>query len=416
MKAIFQIIKIHIQTTAIFAFCFFVMNLSLAAPVAYQVVVQTTEPGEFNLEQDILNPSDVDRIGAEIQKAILQSIGKSLLPIFINANTNKGLVQSVSGNASKDQDNQKSISMNDQILMIASNLSSEFSQGLIQQLQVQNRLPWVTSVALVPQDSFGDNSFYGASKIAMPNGTFTNALAINPFNKVFESKFTDLVRASIINTNSEATSGVNLISLVSRLNIDVKNSNLEIMALLAIDPTTQPFTEANEEVEFTTMSVKSISNDPTVALVKINIDLSESKQNPQMKISFGRFDKYLNGEFIIKNDNRINSALVLSGNLKKYSLDKYVAINVVFTEIVFDLVNLKIQNLQTLTQPGLKIGRSLFIPTGFSVSTVNQKFMDEINKKIADETNSAKTKATQFFDSGLITQKVLESIMTRVLK
>jgi hypothetical protein len=82
----------------------------------------------------------------------------------------------------------------------------------------------------------------------------------------------------------------------------------------------------------------------------------------------------------------------------------------------FDLAQLQLSSIKTITQPGLRIGKSSFVLKGFHVSSVDQQFQAEINKKIDAEVrrlvSEAETRATEVLTKY---RSYLEIIANRLL-
>lgn len=365
----------------------------------YKMIFVNTSQLPFKPETDILNPTASELAVDNVRKNIMGASLKAAMPFVTSA---------LSGGVSN-------VNMQDQLMLFTSNLRKEIFDTLQASTLSTGLLPYNHGFLLIPTLEQSEDLFYGSEKISMSATDVVNVLGFSPTVKNFDSKLTQGLKAAL-GQEMFSLPGSQLLAARSDITISsTSQANIKVQLVVKLDSLTTPFLEKNEKVEFKQLVIPSVQGTPSVAILTFDIDVNANPKNPTLQVELGGFDKYENGQFLISNQNRADLVPRLEGNANKKGL-KWVAIKIGFESLKFDLNQLQLTSLNTITRPGLQIGKSAFVVGGFHIDSVDTEFKNEVNKKIDAEVQTAINKGQEAIDSGLVTKKVIETILSSVLK
>lgn len=270
---------------------------------------------------------------------------------------------------------------------------------------------------LMPNLSAPQDVFYSSEKISMSATDIVNIFSMTPSHPKFQEAITTALKAPETMSLIKAP-GSQLLAARTDLEItSVSEATARLQVVLVLEPQTSPFHESNEKVKFERLVIPELSGARRpVAVLDFKIDLSQQKSiPPELTIHLGELDKFENGEFLIKVQGRRASVPRLEGQANKAGA-KFVAVNIGFEVLKFNLETLQLSAIDTVTRAGIRLGQSQFVVGGFHLESVDQEFQKEINSKIDGEVKKAKDKAAESIDSGLVTRKWLALLLERILQ
>lgn len=387
----------------------FMAALFILAPLAesqaqlngprYRMFFLNSSARNFDPHQDVLNPSLEEKALEELRGVITGAALQSFLPFvtsFTSSAANKPTPQ-------------------DQMLLMISNLKTQLSAGLKTVAANNTMLPLTHSFMLVPNFDQRTDLFYGSEKISMSASEVVNVISMTPTHPRFDAKITQALK-DVHSQDLIKTPGSELIA--ARTDVLVKSVDktlVTVQVLLALDSLNTEFVEENDQVKFERLIIPENTSAPPVALLTFEFDISQNPKNPTLNVQLGAFDRYEGGKFLISDKDRNKSIPRLDGRANKTGL-KFVAIQIGFTNLQFDLVQAQLTSINTITRPGLKFGKSSFVVGGFKISSVDQQFETEINKKIDAEIGKAIQNGQQAIESKLMSKEVMDLLLSKLLQ
>jgi hypothetical protein len=363
----------------------------------YKLFFLNTTGKAFNPEQDILNPTAEEELVDAIRTQVISAALKSVMP-FVSSSF------SIS-----------SLDLNAQIMLMVSNLRTDMLKGLKKAVTDDGVLPLTHSFMLIPNMSQTDNTFYDNDKISMSSDELVNVLTLTPSHPKFSEKLTETIKKSR-NDHFLVVPGSKLLAAKSDITVtSTNNAQITIQILLALNPNTAPFSEKNEKVEFQKVVIPDNKEYPPSAILTFTIDLSNQAKAPTLLVELGHFDRYDYGSFLIDPKVSKKSQPRLEGKVAKKGLG-FVAVQIGFERLKFDLSTLNLTEINTITKPGLKIGKSAFVIGGFNIASVDKEFETEINNTIDSEISKAIQKGSDYVDSQLMNKNVMESLLKQIMK
>ena len=364
---------------------------------SYKIFFVNSSNAPFNPEQDILHPTAQEKLAEDVRVQVTGAALKSTLPFLINT------ADSTGG------------SLQEKLLLMASNLQTEVSKGVKASAVNAQILPLTHSFLLIPALTDNNDLFYSADKVSMGSGEIANVLTLVPGHRDFDTKLTEALNAAR-EKRLLVVPGSHLLAARSDITVESTSKSLiTLQVLLALDAVSSPFKEENEKVKFQTLVIPKNEKAPPAALLTFQIEASAKPASPTLDVELGSFEKYENGKFLINGTAKTGSVPRLEGIAAKAGL-KWVAVQIEFSRLKFDLAKLALVNINTITRPGLKLGGSSFVVGGFHVSSVDSEFQSEINKKIDAEVQTAIQKGKDKVDSQLMSKNVIEQLLKKVLE
>ena len=344
----------------------------------YRLLFINHQSPEFDPNQDILNPSEKELAIEKIEEKLAGATLKSLVPLVGT------LTKSVTGTETD-------------LLSLVLTTAGSLKNSLAQELSTINVtesdiFPLIQDAYVAPWPSQKRNLFYSAQKISMNAGELVNVLGIQPGSEKFDKTLTENIKALQSKLHQDSTDPTYLLGMRRFLWLSVDEDSekkelkpfLTLRVLLGLKPGSFPFSEENDRVKLDRVTIPDISSRGSSASLTFEIDLSRKPVPPLLHVEFGDFEKFEDGDFVIRERGREKVAPRLEGTVNKPGL-KHVAVNFSFRKMTFDLTTQRVSSLETLVSPGIRVGTTNYVLGALSVTSVNDEFKGEINKTIEAE-------------------------------
>ena len=344
----------------------------------YKLLFINHQSPEFDPNQDILNPSEKELAIEKIEEKLAGATLKSLVP----------MVSTLTRNATGTETDLLQL-----ILTMAGSLKNSLAHELgTISIADPNIFPLIQDAYIVPWTNKKRDLFYNAEKISMNAGELVNVLGIQPGSEKFDKTLTQNIKAlqeKLHQTSSDPTYLLGMRRFLW-LSVDEKNNKKELKTmltlrvLLGLKPGHFPFSEENDRVKLDRVAIPDVESRGSSASLTFEIDLSREPEPPLLHVEFGDFEKFEQGDFVIKESGREKVAPRFEGTVNKPGL-KHIGVNFSFRKLTFDLTTQRVSSLETLVSPGIRVGATNYVMGALSVASVNDEFKGEINKTIEAE-------------------------------
>lgn len=364
----------------------------------YRMFFLNSTGAPFNPEQDILQPTQAEQVAEAVRGEVFSAALKSVLPF------------TAAFSGSEDP-------IEERVLLMISNFRQSVAMGVQRAVAQQQIFPVRHSFMLVPNFGTAPDLFYSDEKISMSGTEVVNIYQMTPSHPKFESSITESLK-KIEDANLIRAPGSQLLAARTDLQIESpEKMTARLQVVLSLSPSVSPFTETNEKVRFERLVIPHLPDGRRpVAILDFRLDLSKKEQvPPELTVQLGEFESFRAGEFKVWQDNRRAAVPRLEGVANKTGT-KFIAINIGFETLRFNLETLSLSQIDTVTRAGVKIGSSQFVVGGFHLESVDKEFQNEINKKIVQEVENAKKKAASSIESQLMSINLMNLLFERILK
>jgi len=360
----------------------------------YKLFLGASPDVDFDPGADITQLSERDLAREQVRNTIRGALLKSTFPVM-------GVL---TGNKTGTEPN---------VLTSLLNMTSILQQTLrfeLSQIEVGDQSIWplAQEIVLTPWLDKKDNLFYGVDKISMDSAHLVNVLGVTPSSLGFDKKLTTAVQEFQKRSTGNLTDPAYLLGFSGHLHLDPKRESLlTLRVLLGLKPERMKFEKINDQVKLEQLVIPETDHGGPVAALTFNIGLSPNSAAPTLDITFGEFDKFEDGSFVILATNQEKSTPRLVGTLNKNGL-KWIATHFAFKKMTLDLEQKHLSDLEMLTSAGINIGGAQFTVGGFSVQSVDQQFQAEINNTIDAEVKKAIRTGKDKIESGILEKQMIE--------
>ncbi|MBI2026697.1 MAG: hypothetical protein HYS98_02665 [Deltaproteobacteria bacterium] len=364
----------------------------------YKLLFVHHQNADFNPNQDIINPSTIEIQREEIQEVVAGSVMKSLIPLA--GSLDKDLLTSLLTMTS----------------VLQKELSSNLSKISVQELKA---FPMIHDAYLVPWKNKNNDNFYRSEKISMSATDFVNVLGISPHSETFDDYLTGELKTLQKKLYKDSKSPSFLLGFRSYFFVHAQkpatqgnpasrapsSSRFVLRILVGLKPGAFDFIKENDRVKLDRVVIPDVAGRGAVANLEFDIDIFDKEKPPVLNVELGEFEKFHNGEFIIKDSEKNKSALRIEGIVKMSYLksrlggnkikkleesSSKLAINFNFSKFTLELDKQEVSKLDVLVSPGIRIGQTNYVFGNLSMNEVNTEIQNEINNTIKAEIKNAK--------------------------
>lgn len=342
----------------------------------YKLIFVRENQLNFNPNQDILNPSLQEKKETIIKEKLMSTLIGGMIPLSqeIRFDNQSNTMDSITSSAS----------------VIAKKLFLEFkNMDINPEVKFQTFLiPFSSSLG--PQN----NLFYNSYKVSSSGIDIVNYLKVPIGHPSFSKNVSESINSTqkFYFENAPKFGPIYLLGLSNQISLSGSKRILKTNVLIGIRPKSEDFNNVAPLVTFKKIEIPDINDDgersDLNALVEFTFDLTNNSEDYKAKVSFGSFDKFINGHFVLKNKNKNLWAPRLVGNINKPHLSM-IAANFAIPEIIFDLKQRQVVGLTTYTRLGFEFKNTRLLFGGLQLGKVDREFSTEINRQIDIETEKA---------------------------
>ncbi len=419
----------------------------------YRLFILNPPEAAFDFNEDLVNPSGKTLAIEKIRNAVFAAGTQSLIPMMseLSQSVPSGKADLLTNLLSMTETLRKSLS--------PQNASNELSKAITEAKSLAGTdstlFPQMNKVFIAPWGLTNDINFnasvlsYGTDKFNIQAVKNVNVMR-GSYGKTFDKRLNENITAlqkklydQVKALPKASRPPAQLLASEAFIFVAPDKVELTLDLLLCLTPRTEKFEQENPQVKFDTMEIPEVgkkgSELPPVAVLTLNLDLSDSKKDPEVFVQLGEFEKYEErvhetskdddqSNFHILNSKKENAALTLNGVLKEITINKWginkkidltkhpiLKLRFAFREMNLDLVKHKLANLHTIVSPGLDIGSSRFRFGAFHLLDADQGFQDEINKNLDAELEKAQVGLKTKLDSEVMSTEWMTKLFNQAL-
>jgi len=375
-------------------------TLTKAEPLEFKIVAFHQQEADYNLQADLFAPPSKEQTREMVTAALTQASLLSLVPL-IGQVKNELLSQSITGKVD--------------FLELSKTAASAAGSSLLKEVQrlkkEQPNLhkilggPVVDTLYFVPWKKAQDNLFYQAHKISSDPAKEIAQIRLKGGTQAFEQLVSNNITQYFLES-TEKTTPVYIAGLKNFLWVDFENKiKLTVRILLGIKP--NPDVDPNylvreQGLEINKIVIPDVKDEfgkrksDICAALTFTIEIAENSEVPQLHVKFGEFDKYQDGNFLVKLDDQHRHAPRIEGRVIKWQERLgFIALNFSFRNLTFDLSTGSISSVETFLSPGIRINNANHVAFKISHSFIDNTFKTELNNMIEGQKGKLKEKMSE---------------------